>query len=71
MDNKEPRNCWEFNNCPEESTKTCPAYRNKMGRICWLIASRIDLEGYKKPKGQNLDFCTKSCDWFKKVSPDK
>jgi len=67
MDNKEPQNCWEFYNCPEETRKKCPAYEYKMGRECWLIASTFAGEGCRKTKDIGLMFCVSQCGWYKKV----
>ncbi|MBU0547287.1 MAG: hypothetical protein KJ710_02165 [Candidatus Omnitrophica bacterium] len=67
MANKEPQNCWEFNNCPEEIRNNCSAYIPNMGRDCWIVASQIEYEGCKKVKGRGLGFCIKNCDWYKKL----
>jgi hypothetical protein len=69
MDDKEPQNCWEFHNCPEETKKKCPAFPSH-GSKCWEVASSPREAGCFKAKGMGLIFCVSNCDWFKKSSKE-
>ena len=61
----EPKNCWEYWDCPEEIRDKCPAYTTPYsGRVCFYYAK---------------DFCPKlkdefehcwECPWFKKIKSD-
>ncbi|MBU0504031.1 MAG: hypothetical protein KKG43_06565 [Candidatus Omnitrophica bacterium] len=66
MDNKEPQNCWEFYNCPEETRKKCPAFPSD-GKKCWEVAGSFDGLGCPKTKGMGMMFCVRNCVWFKKM----
>ena len=75
MDDKEPQNCYEFHNCPEETRNECPAYMYEVGRGCWRIASDFIEEGcpklrYGGGKERGIMFCMKKCEWFKKLNPN-
>ena len=61
----EPKNCWEYWDCPEEIRDRCPAYTIPYsGRECFYYAK---------------DFCPKlkhefehcwECPWYKKIKSD-
>ena len=67
---KEPRNCWEFKNCSLTVRMGCPAYKNKMGRECWLVAGNHSGEGCPDSKEKGLPFCVKECPWFRELNPN-
>lgn len=70
MDTKQPQNCWEFQNCPKDIRDNCPAYKMKLGRKCWAVASNVK-EGCPKTY-RGFSYCC-DCLWFKKMNldPDK
>jgi hypothetical protein len=60
----EPKNCWEYLECPSEERDNCPAFLTYHGRECYNFAE---------------DYCTKlkkdfkrcwQCPWFKIIRPD-
>ncbi|OGP15550.1 MAG: hypothetical protein A3I75_00275 [Deltaproteobacteria bacterium RIFCSPLOWO2_02_FULL_50_16] len=67
LDTRE-NNCWEFWNCPPSIRDQCPAFIDKLGQACWLIAQshcpRL-MKGKRLMKG-----FFKSCDacpWHQEV----
>lgn len=65
MDTEE-KNCWEFMGCSPEKKSLCSAYKNNMGKECWMIAgsasSNPDCIKIKKHVFECWD-----CPWYKKV----
>jgi len=37
----ERQNCWDFMACGRDKTGDCPAYIQKVGRLCWLVAGTM------------------------------
>lgn len=61
---KQPKNCWEFWNCPQEIKKKCPAFQTDSGQECWLVAQNFC--PYLKKKYR---YCWE-CSWFQKLNPN-
>ena len=59
--NKEPENCWEFWNCPEEIRNNCEIFKLNAGKECWFLSNSS--KGCKRSKGNGGWF---NCEWFKK-----
>jgi len=65
---KEKRvNCWEYKRCGKDKTNDCPAFIQKMGRICWLIAGTMCGGQVQGTFAQKLGNC-KLCDFYQKVA---
>jgi hypothetical protein len=59
----EPKNCWEFLNCPKEIKEACLAYKKNLGRACWTVP--YGLSGAPK---KDFKMC-KTCPWYRKLNP--
>jgi len=59
--NQEPKNCWEYWGCSQESKKTCKACKAKAGKKCWYFA-----EGSRPVIDRGFDSCG-DCPWFKQL----
>jgi DNA-binding XRE family transcriptional regulator len=35
--NKDSKDCWDINQCPEHRQEKCPAWEFKAGDLCWFI----------------------------------
>ncbi len=35
--NKDSKDCWDINQCPEHRLEKCPAWEFKAGDLCWFI----------------------------------
>ncbi|MEW6075990.1 MAG: hypothetical protein AB1530_06820 [Candidatus Omnitrophota bacterium] len=55
-----PQNCWEFWQCSKEVKQGCRAFKNDLGRYCWLGDSFHP----KSPK--DFTYCW-DCPWYKKA----
>lgn len=60
-------NCWEYNHCPEEMCRTCPAYPH-MGKECWKVTGTNCAEGSlrKATFSEKILYCRNSCDFYKR-----
>lgn len=59
-------NCWEHNDCPPETCRSCPAYPD-MGKECWKVTGTLCQHGTlaKKTLGEKLLHCRNHCDYYK------
>lgn len=64
---REPQNCWEFQNCPKGGRDSCPAYKLNLGRRCWEAASIAS--GSRAEDLSGVEHC-RECLWFKKLNLD-
>ena len=64
MKRKEPQNCWEFMNCPEDVRMKCIAYIMDKGKKCWAVATAM----CPRVK-RDFQHCWE-CPWFKKLNPN-
>jgi len=59
-------NCWEFWKCPEKIKKKCPAYVQKRGNQCWIVANLFAEDGCPK-LNKKFKSCTE-CTWFSRMN---
>ena len=59
--NKEPQNCWEYWDCPQDSKETCKVYAAQAGRMCWYLA-----ENFRPVMDRDFESC-EDCPWLKKL----
>ncbi len=62
----EPRNCWEFLDCPKEFRNKCEVYIHNFGNTCWFITGNFEKGDY----GYNEYGGCFNCPWYKKNNPD-
>ncbi len=59
-------NCWEFRNCSEKTMKKCPAYVEKRGHECWMVANLFS--EHECPKLKNRFRSCLECSWFNRMN---
>jgi hypothetical protein len=57
---EEPKNCWEFWDCPEETKEKCSAYTAGVGKYCLFFT-----ENFKPRVKRDFSSCIE-CQWYKK-----
>ena len=62
MVGKEPQNCWEFWNCPQETKENCLVYIRNLGKSCWTAPYSCS-GSIKKDFQKCLE-----CQWYKKLN---
>lgn len=67
---QENLNCWDFMNCSEEDKCLCSAYKNNMGKECWLVAGSISSHPDCVKVRKQIFSCWE-CPWYKKVNGEK
>lgn len=58
--------CWDFWKCPEKIMKKCPAYIQKRGNECWMVANLYS--GHECPKLKNQFRSCLECSWFGRMN---
>jgi hypothetical protein len=61
--NSEPKHCWEFQNCLNETKSHCIVHELGIEKECW-ITNRMKPGNPGKMNGSCMN-----CQWFKKNSP--
>ena len=57
----EPKNCWEFWDCPKDIRDQCPAFLTYHGDECYNFA-----ENYCQRPNMDFQRC-EECPWYKKI----
>jgi len=58
--------CWEYNNCPKDTYKECPAYPQN-GYDCWVVTDKKYNRGKSEAASffEKFNFCKNDCNFFK------
>ena len=62
---KDPKNCWEFFNCPKEKKEKCIVHQLDVGECCHLFLNHIGKECYAY---KLYDKCV-NCPWYEIYNP--
>ncbi len=66
MAQKEPKNCWEFMECPKKIKEKCIVYKLKVGRECWLF---VDFKTGCPGAAKKHNNSCMNCPWYKNLAP--
>jgi len=58
--------CWEYLKCGHDKNASCPAFVQKAGRKCWLVAGTLCGGKVQGDNAQKIANC-KLCDFYKKI----
>jgi DNA-binding XRE family transcriptional regulator len=56
--------CWELNHCSEKQQQRCPAYRYRVGHLCWLLSTATCVGRRVSSWQEKRDICLQ-CDILK------
>lgn len=57
------RHCWTVKKCPAEQRDQCPAWKLKVGHLCWFINGTI-CEGVPQPTWEKKMSICRKCEMF-------
>jgi len=63
---QDPRPCWDIQNCPLETRRSCPAGEFDVGHLCWFINGTICEGSVQKNWSEKIQIC-RPCEIFKPI----